>query len=1280
MRGRILSVVVAVACVIGVAPSPGRAGAAPTGRPRVEVPAEVAAEFEQAPLATYIVTLRGRADLSHATAITDRDARRIAVVDALRSHADASQAGLIALLEQGRNRGTVDSFTPFWITNAVAVRSSRAFLDLVATLPEVEAITPNRKVSIVRSTPRQIESAVQAQVATYPWNIEKVNAPGAWATGITGSSVVIANLDTGVDRAHPSVSAKYRGIDGNHDYDWWDAVSGGPAPYDDNDHGTHTMGTILGGDGPGPDPNDIGVAYDARWIAAKAFDQYGGGTFESVIEAGQYLAAPTRVDGTGARPDMAPDVISNSWGGGSCDNFYEEIVANWRALDIFPAFAIGNSGSSAGSANSPGDYPDSYSAGATDQNDAIAYFSSRGPSCYGETKPEVSAPGVSVRSSVAGGGFAEFSGTSMATPHVAAAAALVIEAGAGAVDVSDAESTLTETARDLGATGADNTFGAGLIQIDDAVISALQGGTVTGTVTDSGGDPIAGARVTLEGTGLATRRTITDGAGLYRVRALAGSYDATVSAFGYIAETTPVTVTEGTTVTADASLALAPQVTLSGTVRETPADTPLEYVEVTVKDTPLAPVHTNAAGEYAFVLPTGTYEVSAHLDGCREDGLATIALNTDATHDFDLARLIDASGYVCDRVPFTDERGSTKVPLSGYYYSKRAQITLPFTFDYFGEQYTSAWVNSNGFLAFEKNPLDVEKPDWVNRGIPDAARPNVAIYALWDFLNVRGSERGIYTATFGDAPNRRFVVEYRNFEVQATGDLVNFSIVLFENGTVETRYRSLEGVGNGQYATVGIEGPGGRHGLEYSRDENLLDDASALRYFASADVGIVTGQVTEAAEGHPLADIEVSGGGLTTASGVSGRYQLALAPGTHDVSVAVPAGYDAAGASVTVAAGDTVTADFALAGPRAVLSPESLAFDAELGVQAAPVTLANTGSKPLDYEVEASGSISAGDADDDSGGIVEVEDASAVAAAGNVAFRTNFSDATPMNELYGRFLIDSDRNEATGDSEYWWEGKDTQHLGVDYVAYFSTFYELVWVYHTDSYNRVGTFPLEIDGSSVAFDVALSVLGNDEGDLNYAMSVGDLNDYWDPQDYAPDVGHGTTAGEWLDVDLASGTLEPGGVLPATLTVDPEGVRAGTNHGLVIVRSNDALSPELIEVTLTSPEDTEPPEVAWTTTDGSVVGNNNVSGVETLPPMNGTAVDLGSGIYRVVVKFVPVLSTGTSPFERVATLACNGAGTSCTWKSTSPIGQYRVTPVATDGIGKVTAGPTITITAV
>lgn len=1280
MRGRILSVVVAAACVVGAAPSPGGAAEAPAGRPRTQIPAELTAEFERAPLATYIVTLRGRADLADATAIADRDARRIAVVDALRTHAEASQAGLVALLEQGRDRGTVDSFTPFWITNAVAIRSGRAFLDLVATLPDVEAISANGTVSIVLSTPRQIDAAVQAQVATYPWNIEKVNAPGAWATGTTGSSVVIANLDTGVDRTHSSVASKYRGADGNHDYDWWDAVNGSGAPYDDNDHGTHTMGTMLGGDGPGPDPNDIGVAYDAKWIAAKAFDQYGGGTFEDVIEAGQYLAAPTRVDGTGARPDLAPDVIGNSWGGGYCDNFYEEVVANWRALDIFPAFAIGNSGSSAGSANSPGDYPDSYSAGATDQNDAIAYFSSRGPSCYGEIKPEVSAPGVNVRSSVAGGGFDEFSGTSMATPHVAAAAALVIEAGAGAIDVADAESILAETARDLGAAGPDNTFGAGLIQIDEAVISALQGGTVTGTVTDEGGNPIGGAKITLEGSGLATRRAVTNSDGIYRVRALAGSYDATTSAFGYVSETAPLTVVEGTTTTVNASLTLAPQVTLSGTVRETPANAPLQYVEITVKDTPLASVHTNAAGEYAIVLPTGTYEVEAHLDGCREDGLDSLTLSADTIHDFGLARLIDASGYVCDRVPFTDERGSTKVPLSGYYYSKRANVTLPFAFRYFGEQYTSAWVNSNGFVTFERNPLDVDKPDWVNRAIPDMARPNVAIYALWDFLNVRGSARGIYTGTFGDAPNRRFVIEYRNFEVQATGDLVNFSIVLFENGTVETRYRSLEGIGNGQSATVGIEGPGGRHGLQYGRDEALLEDQSALRYFASATIGLVTGEITEAAEGHPLPDVEVSGGGRTTASGVSGRYQLALTPGTHEVAVGVPAGYDLAVATVTIAAGETATADFALSGPRAALSPDSLAFDAEGGLQTAPVTLANTGSKPLNYEVEASGSISAGDADDDSSGIVEVEDASAVAAAGTVAFRANFSDSTPMNELYGRFLIDSDRNEATGDSEWWWEGKDTQHLGVEYAAYFSTFYELAWVYHAESYRRVGTFPIEIDGSTLAFDVPLSVLGNDDGDMDYAMSVGDLNDYWDPQDYAPDAGHGTTAGEWLDVDLASGTLPPGGVLPATLTINPEGVRAGANFGLVVVRSNDALSPELLEVTLTSPEDTTPPEVAWSTADGAIVGNNNISGVETIPPMSGTAIDPGSGIYRVVVKFTPVLPTGGSPFERVATLACNGAGTSCTWKSSSPIGQYRVTPVATDGIGKTAAGPTITITAV
>lgn len=226
--------------------------------------------------------------------------------------------------------------------------------------------------------------------------------------------------DVGADWDHPAIITRFRGYnpaDPTHPVaagNWFDAVAGmNSEPYDDNGHGTHVTGTMVGDDGAG---NQIGVAPGARWIAAKAFTGGGSGESSWLLAAGEWMLAPTDGDGT-PHPEWAPDVINNSWGGGAgLDEWYRPMVQAWRAAGIFPAFANGNAGPGAGTAGQPGNYPDSFAVGATDSADMVASFSSRGPSPYGEFKPEVAAPGVGIRSSIPGGGYANLSGTSMATP------------------------------------------------------------------------------------------------------------------------------------------------------------------------------------------------------------------------------------------------------------------------------------------------------------------------------------------------------------------------------------------------------------------------------------------------------------------------------------------------------------------------------------------------------------------------------------------------------------------------------------------------------------------------------------------------------------------------------------------------------------------------------------------------------------------------------------------------------------------------------------------------
>ena len=155
------------------------------------------------------------------------------------------------------------------------------------------------------------------------WNIIKVKAPDVWAMGFTGQGVVIGGQDTGYQWDHPALINQYRGWNGtsaDHDYNWHDAIhedAGGnpcgynsPFPCDDYGHGTHTMGTMVGDDGGA---NQIGMAPGARWIGCRNMDN-GVGSPATYAECYQWFVAPTALDGSEPRPDLAPDVINNSWG------------------------------------------------------------------------------------------------------------------------------------------------------------------------------------------------------------------------------------------------------------------------------------------------------------------------------------------------------------------------------------------------------------------------------------------------------------------------------------------------------------------------------------------------------------------------------------------------------------------------------------------------------------------------------------------------------------------------------------------------------------------------------------------------------------------------------------------------------------------------------------------------------------------------------------------------------------------------------------------------------
>lgn len=289
--------------------------------------------------------------------------------------------------------------------------------------------------------------------AAIEWGVEQINAPALWNLGFTGQGVVVGGQDTGYEFLHPSLINKYRGLVGNdtlHDYNWHDAIHSisplnnddnnpcgldVPYPCDDNNHGTHTMGTMIGDDGQG---NQIGVAPGASWVACRNMER-GWGSPASYLECFEWFLAPTRIDGSEPDPSQSPDVIANSWScpeqeGCSPDTYelFDIAINNLRAAGVVVVASAGNDGSDCETISKPPSvFLGAFSVGATNVVDTIAGFSSRGPSSYnGEVylQPQVVAPGVNVRSAVRNGGYSNFSGTSMAGPHVAGAVAVLISA------------------------------------------------------------------------------------------------------------------------------------------------------------------------------------------------------------------------------------------------------------------------------------------------------------------------------------------------------------------------------------------------------------------------------------------------------------------------------------------------------------------------------------------------------------------------------------------------------------------------------------------------------------------------------------------------------------------------------------------------------------------------------------------------------------------------------------------------------------------------------------
>ncbi|MGW1185955.1 S8 family serine peptidase [Streptomyces drozdowiczii] len=802
--------------------------------------------------ATFYVVLKDQADLSGAKKQKTHAKKAKAAYSELRSHAKSSQKSLNAFLDK-KKVGHQD----FWITNTVKVTGDQALVAELAKRSDVASVvkqhsfklddieTSDKKVTASRATALGTDSSADGTDAP-AWGISDIKADQVWDQyQDRGEGIVVANVDSGVQYDHPDLVANYRGNNGDgtfsNDYNFYDASGQCPttAPCDNNGHGTHTMGTMVA-------KNGLGVAPNAKWIAAKGcasdvcYD-------DELLEAGQWILAPTDHNGQNPRPDLAPNIVNNSWGNKDTSTpFYQDILAAWDAAGIFEAFAAGNDGDgvTCSTTHPPGAQADSYGVGAYDVNGKIANFSGFGPSpTDGSEKPNISAPGVQIPSTWPGNSYNTINGTSMATPHVAGAVALLWSAAPSLIgNIEETRNLLNEGARDVddthcgGTAGMNYVWGNGKLDILASVEKAPHtAAVVSGKATDKAtGAALPNISVKSTDAAGAVRAVTTGTDGTYRLPLAAGTYSFAFSGYGYASgSATDVVLAESQAYTQDIALTAVPSHQVSGTVRDVTGK-PLPGATVELNGTPLPATTTNAKGKYTFKkVAEGSYSLAVKpaapvlCNGVYTG--ATVVGGDDLTKNVQVPNRTDNSGNVCAPAAYSWVSGSKKVALTGD--EDSATVSLPFSVKHYGVSYSTASVTTDGLINF----LSSRVGDYNNSVLPTSGVNGVKgiVAPLWDDLTL-DKKSSVQTATTGTKGSRKFAIVWNNAAyANGTSGRATFEAVFDEaTGAVTLQYQSVADQGAG--ATIGIADQAGTDAFQYAYNQPVIADGTAVSFTQGA--------------------------------------------------------------------------------------------------------------------------------------------------------------------------------------------------------------------------------------------------------------------------------------------------------------------------------------------------------------------------------------------------------------------------------------------------------------